>query len=299
MTERPTLDDMQQYYRGIYFGDPGLGKSTAIAAAARFGRVVYIDADRGLKAKALRRHGIPVENIEPYFDLDFAAMEELQRELAMRLADGEDIFAVAWDTTTKTAEAFTAEILPGSVEKTRKLGKEREKYDIYLEDRGTVVNMMQEILRKLHGLDVHLLLGAHQRRDVDKDDGSVMIRPAMSPSTITGFAGWMDFIVHMRTTEFANDPTLEEGLEFTGLTRPRGKFMAKDRFGLLPPVMVNPSFDRVLGYLEEDLDRITDPLQIAARKRREEVAAAKEGKPKDEPVAETDQADEPEPEDEG
>lgn len=295
MTPRPTLDNVQQYYRTLYFGDPGLGKSTAIAAAAKLGRVVYIDADEGLKGKALRRHGIPIENIEPHYDLGYEALEALHRELVMRLADGEKIFALAWDTTTKTEEAFLSAILPGSVEKTRKTGKTRETTDIYLEDRGQVATMMKELLRKFHGLSCHLILGAHQRRDKD-DDGAVMIRPGMMPSVISAFAGWMDSVIHMRTTEFADDPALEEGLEFTGLTRPRGKFQAKDRFGILPPIMVNPSFDRVLGYYDDELDRITDPLQIAARTRREAAAAVPE--PKTE-VTEEEPEDEPEPEEEG
>lgn len=297
MPNRPTLDNVQQFYRTLYFGDPGLGKSTAIAAAAKLGRVVYIDADSGLKGKALRRHGIPIENIEPHYDLDYAALEALHLELVVRLADGEEIFAVAWDTTTKTEEAFISAILPGSVEKTRKLGKTREATDIYLEDRGQVATMMKEYLRKLHGLRCHLILGAHQRRDKD-DDGAVMIRPGMMPSVISSFAGWMDAVLHMRTTEFADDPDLDEGLEFTALTRPRGKFQAKDRFGILPPIMVNPGFDRVLGYYDDELDRITDPLQIAARARRE--AAAKVPEPKTEVDAvEEEPEDEPEPEEEG
>lgn len=296
MARRPTLDQVQQFYRALYFGDPGLGKSTAIAAAARRGKVVYIDADEGLKGKALRRHGIPIENIEPHYDLEYAALEALHLELVTRLADGEPIFALAWDTTTKTEEAFLSAILPGSVEKTRKLGKTREMTDVYLEDRGQVATMMRELLRKFHGLPCHLILGAHQRRDKD-DDGAVMIRPGMMPSVITSFAGWMDCVLHMRTTEFPDDPSLEDGLEFSALTRPRGKFQAKDRFGILPPVMANPGFDRVLGYYEDELDRITDPLQIAARVRRE--SAEKVPEPTTETKTEEEPDDEPEPEEDG
>lgn len=267
---RPTLDEVQARYRCLYYGDPGGGKTTAIAMAAKLGKVIYIDADGGLKAKALRRHGIPVENIEPYTDISYRGLEKLHQETHTRLRDGEDIYAIAWDTTSKTQDAFLDEIMPESLKKSERIGKDRGEFEIYLEDRGVVVEMMKKLLRRFHGLDCNLLLGAHERRDVNQEDGSVRVGPALSPSVAASFGGWMDCIIRCSTETFENDPTLAEwdGMEFVGLTRPDGRFVAKDRFGLLPKRMVNPGFDRVIAYLDGDLEKINDPFQKAAIARR-------------------------------
>lgn len=290
---RPTLADIQHFYRGMYYSDPGGGKTTAIAAAAKLGKVVYIDADGGLKAKALKRHGIPVSNIEPVTDVSYSGLTNLHQELLLRLADGEEIFALAWDTTSKSQEAFLDEVMPRSLEKSQRKAMrsgadyERSEFEVYLEDRGEVVEMMKKLLRRFHGLDLHLLLGAHQRRDVDAETSKVAIGPGLSPSVAASFAGWMDFIVHCRTELFADDESLSkwDGMEFMGVTRPDGRFVAKDRFGILPMRMINPGFDRIYSYLEGEIERSKDPLQNAAIARRRSRQAVVSDIDNDEPRA--------------
>lgn len=264
---RPTLDEEAEYYRVLWYGDPGKTKTTSIAEAAKFGRVIYIDAENGLKAKALRRHGIPIENIEPYRDVTYKGLEKLHHEVLLRIQDGEEIFAVAWDTTTKTLSQFLEDISLSKVGDTTKSGHIRTEDDIFLDDYGDAAQQMRRILRRLHNLPCHVLLGAHQRRDVDDESGKVRIGPAVSPAVGVDFNGYMDCIIHMRTETY-EDPDLLDGLEVSGLTRPAGRFDAKDRFGLLPKNMINPGFDRVKAYLDGELVKENDPLQQAARARR-------------------------------
>jgi len=270
--KRRTLEDQDDFYRLLWYGNPGTTKTTSIAAAAKLGKVCYIDADNGLKAKAIRRHDIPLGNIEMMLDpavpLTWGILEDIHRELATRLADGEKIFAVAWDTTTKTQDALLDPAVAESVVKSHRKGlSDRTEFEIHLEDRGVVVAQMQKILRRFHRLPCHLLLGAHQRRDTD-DNGKVEINPAMSPSVITNFSGWMDCIIHLSSTSFDEDLSLMDGLEVVGLTRQDGRFTAKDRFGLLPKRLVNPTADRVIHYLDGKLTRERDPIQKAAVARR-------------------------------
>lgn len=274
-----TLADQDEFYRILWYGDPGTTKTTSIASAAKRGKIVYIDVDNGLKKKALRRFGIPLENIELAIDhsrdeVTWGLLEKIHREVALRLADGEDIFAVAWDTTTKTADALLDPAVEASVVKSHRKGlADRTEFEIHLEDRGIVVAQMQKYLRRLHRLPCHLLLGAHQRRDVDKESSQVSIGPAMSPSVVTNFSGWMDCILHLSSTPFDNDPDLIDGMEISALSRPEGVVTAKDRFGLLPKRLVNPTADRVIAYLDEALTSDTDPVQRAARKRRGQAVA--------------------------
>lgn len=277
-TDHPSLDQLQEYLRLLYYSDPGGGKTTCIAEAARYGKVIYVDSENGLKARALARHGIPTGNIEPRRITTYKDMIAFHQEMIERLADGEDIFAVAWDTASKTStsllDAIGIESARKEQRKAEKSGKDewliKTEDDIYQDDYGILGTQMRRIIRRLHGLDCHLLIGCHQRKDKD-DDGTVTIGPALSPAVRGDLVGYMDVVIHCQVTAFDG----EEEEEFSGLCRPRGVVMAKDRFGMLPVRLIDPNFTRVLGYIEGTIDREKDPKQIAARRRREALAASK------------------------
>ena len=266
-----TLDQLEEHLRLLWYSDPGGGKTTDIADAARHGKIVYVDSENGVKARALKRHGIPTANIEPRHITTYQGMIDLHEELHGRLMDGEEIFAVAWDTASKTAGSLLDTIAIESAKKdqrkAQKTGKDADLIkadtDVYQDDYGTLGTQMRRIIRRFHGLPCHLLIACHQRKDKD-DDGAVVVGPALSPAVRGDLVGYMDCVIHCSTSVWDGD---EE--EFMGLTRPRGVFMAKDRFGALPVRLVDPTFSRVLAYLDGELDRDKDPKQILARKRRE------------------------------
>ena len=52
----------------LYVGPGGTAKTTNILAAAKRGKVWVANAESGVKARALRQRGIPVENIEVFPD---------------------------------------------------------------------------------------------------------------------------------------------------------------------------------------------------------------------------------------
>jgi hypothetical protein len=279
--EIPTLEDTE-FYRGLWYGPQGKGKTTAIATVAHAadevgGKVIYIDADDGLKAEALRRVGIPTAPFEPYRDVSYEGLLKLHDIIGNRLADGHNIYALCWDTTTKTAsvqlEKITDDAYKANMAKPQAKRTPRTETDVWQDDYGVLAHQMRKLVRRFHALDMHLLIGAHERKDKDDDTGKVVIQPAMSPSVITDVLGYMDFCIHCRTEDF-DDAALVDGMEFSGLTRPKGRFVAKDRFGLLPRVMADPSFLRVMDYYRGTLKSADDPLQKAAIARRSAKAEA-------------------------
>lgn len=282
----PSLEPTE-YFRGIWYGQQGKGKTTAIASVAHAadevgGKIVFIDADGGLKVEALRRLGIPTAPFEPYRDVSYEGMLKLHEVIGNRLADGHNIFALCWDTTTKTAsvqlEKITDDAYAAYLAKpTSQRKAPRTETDVWQDDYGILAHQMRKLVRRFHALPCHVLLGAHERKDKDDDTGKVVIQPAMSPSVITDVLGYMDFCIHVRTEDF-DDPTLTDGLEFSGLTRPKGRYVAKDRFGLLPRVMADPSFLRVMAYYRDELKPSEDPIQKAAKDRRASKAEADQAK---------------------
>ena len=66
--------------------------------------------------------------------------------------------------------------------------------------------------------------------------------------------------------------------EYRGLMRPKGKYRGKDRPGMLPTTLVDPSFERMVLYNDEKLEVATDPVMQEAKKR---VQAQKENNKKE------------------
>lgn len=257
-----TLDQMTDLVRVMYYGDPGKGKTTAMAHMAKLGKVIYIDAEKRLKPGPLRRMGIPLENIEVHSNVSYAEMTDLVASIQERLHDGEDIFGVCWDSATETGRILLEDLVNSAVAKSDRAGKERDPWKTFQEDYGDLTEQMRRLIRRLRDLDVHLAISCLSKRDTD-EDGAVRVAPALTPAVLRDFLGYMDVVAHVRL-EIVNG---EE--EYSALTKPIGRFEAKDSFGVLPRTLVNPSFDRIFGYVNGTISRDKDPLQLAAKAARQ------------------------------
>ena len=71
--------------------------------------------------------------------------------------------------------------------------------------------------------------------------------------------GYVDVVIHTEIREIGGQQF------YIGTTKPVGKYLGKDRFGILPSAMVNPTLNRVVAYVNGDLTQDSDPLQKAAR----------------------------------
>lgn len=257
-TTRPSLADEKDYVRALYYGDPGKAKTTNAAAMARLGRVVYIDSENGLKPSALKRQGVPIENIEPYRDISYEALRSLAWDVKGRLDDGEPIVGVVWDSMTATLPYFIDDLVGAAVAKATRSGQVRESWKTYQDDYGDMTNQVREVLRLLRDLPCHLALTAHARKGKD-EEGMVEVGPNVTPALQGDLFAFMDQVLHVRTLQ-AGEQTL-----YTAVSTPTGRFKAKDRFGVLPPNLVTPTFDRLVGYVDGTLDPASDEVQTQAR----------------------------------
>jgi AAA domain len=282
---RPSLTDITEPLFVVYYGNPGTRKTTYAATAANVGRVIWIAAEPGLKSRALRNHGVDTDNIEvfpaPGEELTYDGLSALYWELAERIADNEPIFAIVIDTITemqsrliRAAVEAAANKTNGKAQKLLDAGADtegvavRSEFDVYLEDYGVVSQQVRKLLRQFASLGIHIVVCAHSRSDKD-EDGEVFVHPAVSPSIAADLEGYSDILIHARVIPVGTE---EEG---NGRTRSYGKFFAKDRYGNLPPVMVDPTFERIYAYNTDQLTRTTDPVQIAAKARRETISSEK------------------------
>ena len=253
-----TLDQESSILRVIYYGDPGVGKTTAAASMAELGKIIYIDAEEGLKGAALKRHGVPIENIEPHRDISYEALTKLASELPLRLNRKDPPIGLVWDSITASVGALLAELTTAAAERAKSKGIVRASYTAQQDDWGDVVAQVRELMRKFRSLPIHLVMTAHAKRGTD-EDGRVRVGPATSPALQTDLMAYTDSVVMMRVEEIAGEPYR------VGLCQPEGKYDAKDRIGLFPARLVEPTFPRMLAYVAGDLDRATDPVQTKVR----------------------------------
>lgn len=272
--ELVSIEDQDDYLNILYWGDQGTRKTTDVCTMANLGPVVVVNAEAGLKKRPLSRHGVNTANLmvfpRPGVPLTFDTLEALYWDLKAKLEDNPGCYAgVIWDSITEIHKKLLESVVIHQVEKAERAGVERERFFVDRNDYGVMSEQVRLLLRRFRDLPCHFAVTALQRRSQD-DDGEVRYVPQVTPALQDDLLGFVDVVIHTRV-EMVGDQ--EEG---RGRTNPGTKFAAKDRYDVLPMVMVDPTFLRVLDYTEERLTYDTDPVQAAARERLAAIKAAKE-----------------------
>lgn len=258
----PKLDTQEEFVNLLYWGREGSSKTTSACSAANLGQIVVINAEGGLKIKALQRQGINTDNIRVWpsdgEEITHLSLDALYRNLKAILAKSPGaIYAVVMDSASEITETMVSNVSNDRLSKVRKRGVTVDDYDAFDTDRndyGVMAKHFRDIARKMRDLPCHFILTALERRDVDEDTGVTMYGPAVSPGLQKDLLGYVDLVIYAKAAD-------EDGLPYRGLTKQQGKFRAKDRMGALPRVLVNPTFERVLAYDNGELVESDDPMQ--------------------------------------
>lgn len=262
------LSDETEFARVCLYGRYGTGKTTDIASGAHLGKVMHVDIEHRLKAGPLRRMGIPTENIEPFRDITADALGKLIWDVKARLHDGENIAAMGFDGFDEMIKILVKAVLDKNVSKSLERAARRGEVSdinpnqIDIDYWGEVTQQVRELLRHSRDLDCHLMFTSHERKDVDADDGTVKYGPASTPAIQSDLLSYVDIVGH----------TYLDGDNYVARFAAGSKYEAKDTFGVLPGIMVNPTLDRIVAYVREELTSDTDSQQIEYDAHRARVA---------------------------
>lgn len=256
--------EMEDLVRCLWYSDPGFGKTTAMATLANVGPVFFLDPEQRLKRTALRRRGINVDNILRITDCSYANLKTTFEKIGNEVADGTPIAGVLWDGVTEQQRVLTQQLVDQAVRTAEQKGMERSEIRTFQEDYGDTTEQFRRLLRTLVRIEVHVGVTALAKRDLDEND-KMRVGPHMTPAFGRDLVAAMDEITYLQMEPIANQ------IERAGLFVPLGRYEAKDTFGVMPRRLVNPSFERILGYVSGTLTPKNDEEQKAARALRDEA----------------------------
>ncbi len=259
------LDEITDFLSVGYYGKGGSAKTTNCAAMVNIceGPIIFINAESGLKKKALASHGFDTDRILVLPDtergqvLSFDFMEELYWQAKDRL-DKEpfSIGGFVLDSLTEIIQALLDEQVLKEIAKAARLGRDRDRFHKEMGDYGKVNDQVALLLRRFRDLPCHFAYAALERRDVD-DDGMVAYNPAVSPGLFNAVTGIPDLIGHTYVEEVGDTE------QYLATFRAVGKFSGKDRYRVVPSRLVNPTFSRIHAYVTGSLTTDDDPVQQA------------------------------------
>jgi hypothetical protein len=262
------LEEQEEWAKVVYYGDPGTGKTTALAGLARLGLILFVNVESGLKKTPLRLLGVPTDDqhIQVTRITSWAEAEALVWDLRERFAQNpQALLGVCIDSITEIEALFLNEISAEQVRKAARRGIARDEFLVEGDDWQRNSSQMRQWIRELRDLPCHVGFSALSRRDMD-EEGLVVYRPALTPKAGGALIATVDISVAMQ-------PVLvrREGSTFWGITRRQKKYMGKDRFGIMPARFPNPSFDRIVQYLRGEIEIKTDPEVHALRQIQKET----------------------------
>jgi len=258
---RQTLADTEETLKILWYGEQGTGKTLDMATLARRGPVIFVNAEGGLKKRPLRVFEVPAENIELRPATSYQQLEALYWEVK-RMIEGQDPFCpigILFDSMSEITKVITTNQVilrtHAAREKHDSMGtvpKESEinPFRVQLDDYGIMTEQLRALTRKFRDLPIHVGFSALSRREVDASGGeiggdTVTYRPGLTPAFGNDLRGFVDIVV---ATKVATDG------QWVGITKPRFGLMGKDRFGVLPVTMVDPTFDRICAVVNDEID---------------------------------------------
>lgn len=307
-----SLDQEPDHLSVLYYGREGTTKTTSalrMTALPAPGRVLLVNAEGGAKAQALAKHGVDTSRVAtwpaPGKRVTFAGLEALFYRLAADLEKDPDAWlGVVWDSGTEIVQTVLDQVVEDAIAEQEEIiaktrGRAgnisvRDRFDTDRDDYRKMSNMVRSLVRKWRYLPCHFVMTALVREDGGEGKGKrTVYGPKFTPALADDILGYMDQVLYLKSTRNKGRPV------YYATTVQADDDRAKDRYDSLPRELVDPGFDRVLGYIQGELVAADDPIQDkmpggAVEEREPEQRPARSGrrtKPEPEPTPDEVQED--------
>lgn len=243
------LEEKERYLKVLYYGRQGTGKTTAAALAtkSKSAKVLVIDAEGGLDTRALASRGVDTSNVVVWPPtgqrVTSEGLNELHQALADELEENPDAWsAVVFDSMTEIHQLLRENATEARISKSRVV---LDPDVIDWDDYNKMTSQLRKLIRRFRDLPCDIIFTALEKVGDDE------IRPAITPALGTDLMGYVDLVV--RTA-------MVQGQQ-VGRFQPTEHINAKDRTNSFPPLMADPSFDRIRAVADGTLDLDEDDSQ--------------------------------------
>jgi hypothetical protein len=265
LANRKPLSEQTDFLNIGFYGREGTGKTGDALTMANHGRVLLVNAEANAWPAALQRRGIDTDNIISFPDPDelitYESLQNLYFELkADLIKDPSSWFGLTLDSVTEIIRILISNSRHIEVKRRAKTDKPRTSE--YLEewpDFNISKVQIMELMRNFRSLPLHFTWTALETRDKE-----MIMGPQTNPAMMEHLPGFASILIH--------NVIVQEGDEsiYAGFTAAHGdqqSYRAKDAFGVLPRRLPDPTFTRIMQYVQGDVTKETDPILSALRER--------------------------------
>lgn len=237
----------------LIYGEPGIGKtvlcgSTTEVASCK--KVLVLDVEGGTESLRRTYPDVEVVRIVSYPQM-MAVFDDLQS------GQFPEFKTVVLDSLTEIQKLSMYEIMLDVVR--REPGRDPDIPSV--REWGKNIEQIRKLVRAFRDLPMNVLFTALAVSDKNQKTGVVTKKPALSGKMANEVAGFLDIVLYMYVKEIP-DPDEPEGTDkrinarllLTGATE---EYVAKDRTGKLPLVVMNPT----MSSLYELIDGKTQPIE--------------------------------------
>ena len=263
----------------LVYGDPGSGKTVFAGSANNSkdtGRTLFLDAEGG-ETSLFNFYPdidvVPIHSIKDFQEVyDFLHMhlklksiytgerehkKVNQKQAKEKLAKLE---AKVFDTNREEARLYKSVVMDTFTEMQKYVmadiqGIDASKLDLIdkeidmpkLQDWAKNSETIRAIARAFRNLEMHVILTAHAQESKDDKTGANHTLPDLPGKLARQIMGFVDIVGYLYTAE--NEE--EENNDFRNilLTRPKGKYSAKDRFNKLGDHIELPTMEKIFKLI--------------------------------------------------
>jgi hypothetical protein len=250
------LDKVKKDIKLLIYGESGSGKTRFAASASLvpvLSPVVLVDLEAG--TTGLRPENYPnlrVISVKEAMDKwhkenpkTKAAFPLYEWVLSLReeLAVNNEVKTVVWDSITELHAQLLRLHLIGKAASVPGTDIDVPSWP----DHNKVTNQIRNIVRKYRDLvDKNVIFTALERSMGQGEDVMARFGPALTPKLASEIAAFIDIVLHL-DAEAAKNGTEGKRSALSHLTK---KYIAKDRLGLLPIIMEEPSMAKIVAQLK-------------------------------------------------
>jgi len=242
-----TVNLRAEYVKIMIYGAPGAGK-TYLAGTANdvpeMCPVLWIDVEGGIKT--LRNKWPMCEFIrikDRYNDkglLVKSAWEKLQDVYEEFQKGVLGYKTIVIDNATDAQGLAMQSVM-------QRLVAEKPERDLDVPDKREWLKggeMIRRMVRMFRDLDAHVIFTAHEQEYKDDKTGEVTVLPDFPGKLPRRVAGYLDDVVYLYTKPKGNAGEVERKI----LCQPQGKWRVVKTRSELPPVLVNPTMEKIAKY---------------------------------------------------